>query len=345
MGTSGTPRDLPPYDAVLVVSFGGPEGPGDVMPFLDHVLQGRNVPLERKEEVAHHYALFDGVSPLNEQNRQLIAALREELERAEMTLPIYWGNRNWHPFLAATMRQMADDGIIHALAFITSAYSSYSSCRQYLEDIERARQAVGQAAPQVSTLRKFFNHPGFVLPIRQHLQRALDQIPPQRRDAAHIAFTAHSIPLAMARTSEYEAQLTETSRLVAEDHPNPWRLVYQSRSGSPHQPWLEPDICDHLRDLHAQGVSDVVIVPVGFISDHMEVLYDLDLEAHNCSQELGINMVRASTPGTHPLFVSMVRELIAERMLPTVERRALGTIGPRHDTCLEGCCSMGNRVG
>jgi protoporphyrin/coproporphyrin ferrochelatase len=341
----GTPQDVPPYDAVLVVSFGGPEGPDDVMPFLDHVLQGRNVPQERKEEVAHHYTLFGGVSPLNEQNRQLIAALRQELERSEMTLPIYWGNRNWHPFLADTMREMADEGVTHALAFITSAYSSYSSCRQYLEDIEHARQAVGEAAPRVSTLRKFFNHPGFVLPFREHLLEALEQIPTQRRASAHIAFTAHSIPVTMARTSEYEAQLTETSRLVAEGLPNSWRLVYQSRSGSPHQPWLEPDVCDHLQDLHARGVSDVVIVPVGFISDHMEVLYDLDREARDCCQELGINMVRASTPGTHPLFVGMVRELIAERMLSSVERRAMGTMGPRHDTCLEGCCLMGNRGG
>jgi ferrochelatase len=341
----GTPRDVPAYDAVLVVSFGGPEGPADVMPFLDHVLQGRNVPPQRKEEVAHHYARFDGISPLNEQNRQLIAALREEFVRAEIKLPIYWGNRNWHPFLADTMREMADDGIRHALAFVTSAYSSYSSCRQYLEDIERARQSVGEAAPEVSVLRKFFNHPGFVLPFREHLREALDRIPAQRRAAAPIAFTAHSIPLAMARASDYEAQLTETSRLVAEGRPNPWRLVYQSRSGSPQQPWLEPDICDHLRDLHAQGVSDVVIVPVGFISDHMEVLYDLDYEAQNCCQELGINMVRASTPGAHPLLVSMVRELIAERTLPGVERRTMGSMGPGHATCPEGACLVGNRVG
>jgi ferrochelatase len=329
------------YDAVLVVSFGGPEGMDDVMPFLDHVLEGRNVPEERKKEVAEHYARFGGVSPLNEQNRQLIAALTDEMAHSDLGLPIYWGNRNWHPFLADTMRQMVADGIRHALVFITSAYSSYSSCRQYLEDIARARLSTGVEAPQVTVLRKFYNHPGFILPNRQHLQEALEQIPTARRNGTHLAFTAHSIPLTMARASRYEAQLTETCRLVVQDDSYPWRLVYQSRSGSPRQPWLEPDICDHLRDLAAEGVRDVVIAPVGFISDHVEVLYDLDWEARNVCDDLGIHMVRAATPGTHPLFVSMVRELIAERIRPETEKRWLGTMGPNLDTCLEGCCLPG----
>jgi len=286
----------------------------EVMPFLDNVLLGRNVPQERKEEVAHHYALFSGVSPINEQNRQLIAALEMELQSYDLALPVYWGNRNWHPFLADTLRQMAADGIGHALAFITSAYSSYSSCRQYLEDIEKARSAAGSAAPEVSVLRKFYNHPGFILPNRERLLGALDQIPTERRAHTHIAFTAHSIPLAMAKASRYQAQLGETCRLVMQDLPHPWQLVYQSRSGSPHQPWLEPDICDHLRDLCAESITDVVIAPIGFISDHLEVLYDLDREARACAEGLGINMVRAATVGTHPLFVSMVRELIGERI-------------------------------
>jgi protoporphyrin/coproporphyrin ferrochelatase len=336
MRTRTDPKSL--YDAVLVVSFGGPEGLDDVMPFLDNVLQGRNVPQARKEEVAEHYALFGGVSPLNAQNRHLIAALTLELQSAQLALPIYWGNRNWNPFLADTMRQMADDGITHALAFITSAYSSYSSCRQYLEDIERARVAVGKGSPAVSVLRKFYNHPGFILPGRDRLREALDQIPVDRRSSAHIAFTAHSIPVAMASASDYQLQLGETCRLVAEDTSNPWQLVYQSRSGSPHQPWLGPDICEHLRNQAAEGVTDVVISPVGFISDHMEVLYDLDTEAHRCAEELGITMFRAATVGTHPLFVSMIVELIAERVRPDTPKRWLGTMGPRHDTCLQGCC-------
>jgi protoporphyrin/coproporphyrin ferrochelatase len=341
MRTRADPKS--PYDAVLLVSFGGPEGMDDVMPFLDHVLQGRNVPQKRKEEVAEHYTLFGGVSPINAQNRQLIAALESGLYSAQLTLPIYWGNRNWHPFLADTMRQMADDGITHALAFITSAYSSYSSCRQYLEDIQQARDAVGKGSPEVSALRKFYNHPGFILPARERLQAALDQLPAERRTGAHIAFTAHSIPVAMASVSEYQVQLGETCRLVAEVAPNPWQPVYQSRSGSPQQPWLGPDICDHLHNLQAQGVTDVVISPVGFISDHMEVLYDLDTEAHRTADDLGISMVRAATVGTHPLFVSMIVELIAERIRPATPKRWLGTMGPRHDTCLEGCCLAGQQ--
>ncbi|MGO8951582.1 MAG: ferrochelatase [Ktedonobacterales bacterium] len=327
-----------PYDAVLVVSFGGPEGMDDVMPFLNNVLAGRNVPEKRKEEAAHHYALFDGVSPLNAQNRQLISALRSELERRGLALPIYWGNRNWHPYLADTMRQMANDGVRHALAFITSAYSSYSGCRQYLENIAAARAAVGPSAPTVSVMRKFFNHPGFIEPTREQLQKALGQIPNERRPAAHVAFTAHSIPVAMANASAYQAQLSETCRLVAEDISNPWHLVYQSRSGSPHQPWLEPDICDHLRRLSAEGIRDVVIAPVGFISDHIEVLYDLDTEARACSRDQDINMVRAATVGTNPAFVSMIGELIAERMRPETPKRWLGGMGPGHDSCPEGCC-------
>jgi ferrochelatase len=331
-----------PYDALLVVSFGGPEGMDDVMPFLSNVLRGRNVPESRMREVAHHYELFGGISPINGQNRRLIGALERELESEGPRLPVYWGNRNWHPMLADTLRQMRDDGIRNALAFITSAYSSYSGCRQYREDIESAREAAGEGAPRVEKLRAFYNHPGFVGPNVENLRAALGQIPEERRDRAPVAFTAHSVPAAMAAGCDYERQLLETCRLVAEGAgAADWRLVFQSRSGPPTQPWLEPDICDHLRALKGEGVTDVVIAPVGFISDHMEVLYDLDTEARQVSDELGINMIRAATVGTHPAFVRMIRELIIERLDPAVPRRALGTFAPSHDVCPVDCCLSG----
>src|SRR4051812_6905771 len=257
------------YDAILVVSFGGPEGMEDVMPFLSNVLRGRNVPESRMREVAHHYELFGGVSPINEQNRRLIAALERELEEKGPRIPIYWGNRNWHPMLADTLSRMRDDGVKNALAFMTSAYSSYSGCRQYREDVERARAVVGEGAPRVEKLRAFFNHPGFVGPNVENLRAALAGIPEARRADARVAFTAHSIPEAMAAGCDYERQLLETCRLVAEgagqEH---WRLVFQSRSGPPTQSWLGPDICEHLRELKSEGVEDLVVAPVGFISDH-----------------------------------------------------------------------------
>ncbi len=332
-----------PYDALLVVSFGGPEGMDDVMPFLENVLRGRNVPTERMREVAHHYEMFGGVSPINEQNRTLINALANELAENGPHLPVYWGNRNWHPMLADTLRQMAGDGIKNALAFVTSAYSSYSGCRQYREDIERAREAVGVDAPRVEKLRAFYNHPGFVSPNVENVRAALAQIPSERRASAHIAFTAHSIPLSMSAGCDYEAQLLETCRLVVEEigHAGGWRLVFQSRSGSPQQPWLEPDIRAHLRELKESGATDVVVSPVGFISDHMEVLYDLDVEARQMSEEIGLHMVRAATVGAHPSFVRMIRELILERTNESVPRRALGTHGARQNTCAQDCCLLG----
>jgi len=330
------------YDALLIVSFGGPESLDDVMPFLANVLRGRNVPESRMREVAHHYEMFDGVSPIKGQNRKLIAALERELEESGPRLPVYWGNRNWHPLLADTIRRMRDDGIRNALAFVTSAYNSYSGCRQYREDIERAREAVGEGAPRVEKLRSFFNHPGFIEPNVENLRRALEQIPSEHRASARVAFTAHSIPSAMAAGCDYERQLLETSRLVAEGagHSD-WRLVFQSRSGPPTQPWLEPDICDHLRDLKTEGATDVVVAPVGFISDHMEVLYDLDTEAHALAGELGINMIRAATVGTHPKFVKMIRELILERLDAGTPRRALGGFPVSHDVCAVDCCLSG----
>ena len=330
------------YDAILIVSFGGPEGMDEVMPFLENVLRGRNVPAARMQEVAHHYELFDGVSPINEQNRKLIAALESELEANGPRLPVYWGNRNWHPMLADTLSRMADDGIENALAFVTSAYSSYSGCRQYREDIERARAIVGDRAPRVEKLRAFYNHPGFIEPNIENVRAALAQIPAERRRNTPLAFTAHSIPLAMATGCDYQAQLLETCRLIAEGTGHErWQLVFQSRSGPPTQPWLEPDICDHLRALKNAGATDAVIAPVGFISDHMEVLYDLDTEARALCEEIGLNMLRVRTVGSHPSFVGMIRELILERLTDEPVRRFLGTRGPGHDVCPADCCLMG----
>jgi ferrochelatase len=329
------------YDALLVVSFGGPEGMDEVMPFLENVLRGRNVPPERMRAVAHHYELFGGTSPINEQNRQLIALLKAELESSGPRLPIYWGNRNWHPLLADTISEMAADGVKHALAFFTSAYSSYSGCRQYREDIERARAEVGEAAPHVDKLRAFYNHPGFVEPNAENVRAALEQIPAERRAAAQIAFTAHSIPLAMAAGCDYQAQLMETCRLIAGSLQHErWRLVFQSRSGPPTQPWLEPDICDYLSELKKAGTEDVVVAPVGFISDHMEVLYDLDTEARALCAQINLNMVRAATVGTHPTFIRMIRELILERTRADAPRRFLGERGPVQDMCPADCCLM-----
>jgi ferrochelatase len=299
------------YDALLVVSFGGPEGMDDVIPFLENVLRGRNVPRERMMAVAHHYELFDGVSPINHQNRNLVAALEKELEKKGPRLPIYWGNRNWHPMLTDTVAQMAADGIGNALAFVTSAYSSYSSCRQYLQNISDAQAAVGPQAPRIEKLRAFYNHPLFIEANVDHIREALKQAGAD----AQLVFTAHSIPESMAANCDYAMQLAETSGLIARELKIAnWQLVYQSRSGSPMQPWLGPDVCEHLRTLAAEGVKEVVVAPIGFVSDHMEIVYDLDVEARQVAQEIGMNLVRASTAGTHPAFVRMIRELMLERI-------------------------------
>ena len=329
------------YDALVVVSFGGPEGIDDVMPFLENVLRGRNVPRERMVGVAKHYEMFGGVSPINGQNRKLIAALDKELKAKGPDLPIYFGNRNWHPMLADTLRKMRDDGVKNALAFVTSAYSSYSSCRQYLEDIERARDSVGPDAPRVEKLRAFYNHPGFIEANVANVRAALEQMPEPSRSPTQIVFTAHSIPESMAKNCDYEAQLRETSRLISDRlDVQDWQLVFQSRSGSPAQPWLGPDVCDHLRELQAGGIINVVVAPIGFVSDHMEIIYDLDTEARELCQELGLNMLRAATAGTHPAFIEMIRELILERIDSETPRRALGTEGPRGDVCRSGCCPL-----
>jgi ferrochelatase len=299
------------FDALMVVSFGGPEGMEDVIPFLENVLRGRNVPRERMLQVAHHYELFGGVSPINQQNRNLIAALETEFEQHGPRLPIYWGNRNWHPLLPDTLRRMAADGIRNALAFVTSAYSSYSSCRQYLQNISDAQAAVGPDAPRVEKLRVFYNHPLFIEANVDHIRTALSAF----EEPAHLVFTAHSIPETMAANCDYVSQLAHTGALIAREVKiAKWHLVYQSRSGSPMQPWLGPDVCDHLRALRDEGVTNVVVAPIGFVSDHMEVVYDLDVEARRVADEIGLKMVRAATAGTHPAFVRMIRELVMERI-------------------------------
>jgi ferrochelatase len=330
------------FDAILVVSFGGPEGTDDVIPFLENVTRGRNVPRERLEEVAHHYELFGGVSPINAQNRALIDALRVELDLHGIGQPIYFGNRNWDPFLADTLGEMVRAGVERALAFFTSAYSSYSGCRQYRENLHDAQQVVGPDAPEVLKTRMFYNHPGWIEANADHVRAALAQLPAERRAAAHVAFTAHSIPLAMAQACRYEDQLRESCRLVAEAvGSTDTALVYQSRSGPPHVPWLEPDVLDHLDAVKERCVEDVVVSPIGFVSDHLEVLYDLDVEATERAAELGLGVVRASTASTHPAFVAMIRELIQERLDPATERRALGRFARGHDVCPVDCCLSG----
>jgi ferrochelatase len=332
---------MPAYDAFLLVSFGGPEGPDDVMPFLENVTRGRNVPRARLLEVAEHYSTFGGKSPINDQCRELIAAL-------SLPVPVYWGNRNWTPYLTGTVRQMAADGVRRALALATSAYRSYSSCRQYLEDIERARAAAGPDAPVIDKIQRFYDHPGFTGPFAENVTAALATLPAGLRDEAHLVFTAHSIPVAMAEVAgpgggRYVAELTEASRLISERVDDlagegggasprgpagagrPWTLVYQSRSGPPSQPWLEPDVGDHLTDLAKSGTKAVVVVPVGFVSDHMEVRHDLDQEAAEVATGLGMAYARAATPGAKlaPMVAGLVRAHLD---------------GEAPEPCPAGCC-------
>jgi ferrochelatase len=328
-----------PFDAVLLVSFGGPEGPDDVLPFLENVTRGRNIPRERLAQVGQHYFLFGGVSPINEQCRRLVGALEAELQRHGPRLPVYWGNRNWHPLLADTVGRMANDGIRRAVAVATSAFSSYSACRQYLDDIAAARSAVGERAPSIEKLPPYWNHPGFIEAMAANTRAALARMD-VASESTRLVFTAHSIPTAMAATCDYEAELREASALVAERAAPglPWDLVFQSRSGAPTQPWLEPDVCDHLRALPSSSAAGVVLVPIGFVADHMEVKYDLDTEARAVADEIGLRMERAAAVGCAPAFVTGLRELVACH----VEGRtppALGTRGPRPYPCAPGCCA------
>ncbi len=337
-----------PFDALLVLSFGGPEGKEDVIPYLENVLRGKNVPRERLEEVAEHYYHFDGISPINQQNRDLIAALRTELDdNGLVDMPIYFGNRNWHPLLPDTLQQMADDGVKKALVFITSIYSSYSGCRQYREDMFNAQlQVSGFEAPEILLTRKPFNHPGWIKTQVDIIEQALAQLPVEERSMAHIVYAAHSIPTAMANNCLYVQQLADSAALITErvqDGNNPYTQAYQSRSGPPQQPWLEPDINDHLTELKEQGVQNVVVVPLGFISDHMEVMYDLDEEATETAEGLNMTMIRAASVGTHPHFISMIRELIEERLDDShVDRPYVGGRGPSWDICPVNCCLPGN---
>lgn len=319
------------YDAVLIVSFGGPERPEDVMPFLENVTRGRKVPRERLLEVAEHYYRFGGKSPINDQCRELIAALRNELALNGPDLPVYWGNRNWHPFLADTLRQMRDDRVRHAAAFVTSAYSSYSGCRQYRENIAAAQAEIGAGAPAIDKLPVFYNHPSFIEACAERVREALGPVLRFEPNSFRLVISAHSISCSMAETSNYERQLRETSRLVAEAVGfDGWDLVFQSRSGPPNQAWLRPDILDHLRALHQQGVRNVLVAPLGFVSDHLEVLYDLDVEAAELARALGMTFVRARTAGTHPTFIKMIRQLILE---------------PTPALCPEDCCPAPSRAG
>ena len=329
------------YDSVVIVSFGGPEGPDEVMPFLENVTAGRDVPRARLEEVARQYDLTGGVSPLNEQCRRLRRELARELDRAGIGLPVYWGNRNWRPWLPDAVAAMADDGRRRALALVTSAYSSYSGCRQYLEDIEAARAAVGPRAPAIDKIRPYYDHPGLiegwadaVADASAELEESLGPGP-----EARLVFTAHSIPAAMARACQYERQLREAAGLVAAaSGRSGWDLAWQSRSGPPSSPWLEPDVNDHLRAI-APVHRRVVLAPIGFVTDHMEVLWDLDVAAAAAAASSGIELARAASPGTapDPRFVAMWRELIEER-LGGGPRRALGSLGAGPDFCPSGCC-------
>jgi protoporphyrin/coproporphyrin ferrochelatase len=337
---------MTPYDAFLLVSFGGPEGPADVPPFLRNVTAGRAVPQDRLDQVAEHYYSFGGVSPINQQCRDLAAAVEKDFVASGIDLPVYWGNRNWQPYLRDTLRAMAADGVRHALAFVTSAYSSFSSCRQYLDDIDRAVGQAGPAAPRVDKIRQYFNHPGFIEPFAAATAAAIEFLPRAVKNDVDLVFTAHSIPAAMAAGSgpaggAYPAQLAEAAALVAGRVPQArsWRLAYSSRSGPPAQPWLGPDISDCLADLAEAGSRAVAVVPIGFVSDHMEVIFDLDVEAAATARRLGLPMTRAATPGTDERFVTMITQLVTERLAGS-PRKALGSMGPGHDICRNGCCRV-----
>jgi ferrochelatase len=327
-----------PVDAIVLVSFGGPEGMDDVLPFLRNVTRGRGIPDERLAQVATQYELFGGVSPINASNRALVAALEAELAASGPALPVYWGNRNWEPYLTDVVETMRADGVRRALAFVTSAFSSYSGCRQYREDIAGAQRAAGDGSPEIHKLRVYFDHPGFIEPMAANTGRALATLPAALRPTARLVFTAHSIPLSMAATSDYEVQLRTAAGLVAERVPgaHEWDLVWQSRSGPPSQPWLEPDIVDHLTALHAGVCDAVVVIPIGFTSDHLEVRFDLDTQARARADELGLPMARASTVGTDPAFVGMIRELVVEVVEGTPARRLSDLPDP--GWCSATCC-------
>lgn len=331
-------NDARDYDAILIVSFGGPEGPDDVMPFLDNVLRGLKIPPPVKARIAKRYDRFGGVSPINAHTRSFIDALKEELATNGPRLPVYWGNRNWRPLLADTLKQMAADGIETAVAYVTSTFSSYSGCRKYREDLFEAVAGL-DGAPDIDKLRAGYNHPGFIEAATDRVREALEQIP---AEGCALLLTAHSLPLSMAEHADYEVQLRETCSLVGQAlGVDSWQLVYQSNNASYGEPWLEPDISDALESVKDAGHTHVVVAPIGFVCDHMEVVLDLDIEARERADALGLNMIRAATVGSHPAYVSMVRELIIERMTVNPARRSLGTRGPNPDYCAPDCCLSG----
>ncbi|HET7012804.1 MAG TPA: ferrochelatase [Streptosporangiaceae bacterium] len=335
---------MPRRNAFLLVSFGGPEGPDDVMPFLRNVTAGRGVPDERLAKVAEHYYEFGGISPINAQCRELLAAIEKDFAAVGLDLPVYWGNRNWQPYLADTMAAMANHGVERVIALATSAYSSFSSCRQYLDDIDRARAAVGPDAPEVIKIPPYYRHPGFIGSFIDATLAAIGTLPAEVCDGAELIFTAHSIPASMANASgpaggAYAAQLAVVAEAVTTGlRRASWRLAYQSRSGPPSVPWLEPDVNDCLEEVAAGGASAAVVVPIGFVSDHMEIKFDLDTEAAQTAARLGLPLARAATPGTAPRFVSMISALVGEF--------AAGQAGPAAQAlgpgaalfCRAGCC-------
>ncbi len=339
-------------DALLVLSFGGPEGLADVRPFLENVVRGRGVPPERLDAVEEHYRHFGGVSPLNARNRELIAAIRERT-----SLPVYFGNRNWHPMVEDTVSEMARDGVRRALVFATSAYGGYSACRQYHEDIARARKAVGDGAPELVKLRHFFDHPAFVAANADAVRAARETLPAALRSAARVVFTAHSVPSAADAAAgtpqdgghRYSRQVTEAARLVAAELGlDAHDVVWQSRSGPPQVPWLEPDVVDHLDALHGAGVRAAVVAPIGFVSDHVEVIWDLDTEARERADELGLALARAATAGPDPRFADMVVELVDEHVRGAAPR-ALSPDVPSAGCAVNGapcavdCCAPTRR--
>jgi len=348
------------YDAILLASFGGPEGQDDVIPFLRNVTRGRGIPDERLEEVAHHYRAFGGISPINEQNRELKAALETELARRGIDLPVIWGNRNWEPYLSDAVAEARERGFEKLIAIGTSAYSSYSSCRQYREDYAIALEKTGlEGQLQIDKVRQFFDHPGFVQPFIDGVRQGFEDAAAAGFPLAdtHVLFSTHSIPSTDAAKSgpasrgfgeggAYEAQHLAVAEVViaaTTDASGPdvdWSLVYQSRSGPPTQPWLAPDINDAMRTLSAQGTKAFIIVPLGFVSDHMEVKWDLDTEAMETAEELGVFATRVPTPGVHPAYVSGLVDLVLERVngTPTADRPALTALGPWYDVCRPGCC-------
>jgi ferrochelatase len=318
------------FDAVLLISFGGPQGRDDIRPFLANVLRGRRVTPERVDEVAHHYELFDGVSPLTELTQKQADGLRERLVAAGHPLPVYVGMRNWHPYLTDTLKQMHADGVRHAIGFIAAAHHSYSSCQQYRENVASAQEALHQEGGHVDItfVDSWFDHPQFVAANAAHIRDAVKRLPADVRENARIVFTAHSIPKSMADASQYEHQLSVSCAAIAEQAGLPWALVYQSRSGRPQDPWLEPDVCEYLRREHAQGLAAAVICPVGFLCDHIEVLYDLDREAADVCTSLGLPMVRAAAVNDDPLFLDMMADVVLRTMRRYETGRPLPIVNP-----------------